>query len=82
MGILTDLEYISRNQVTWEHVVKEIQAKILERTKLTCSIGIAPNKRLAKVCADLNKPNGYHRLEPDRYAIVVNAICLPVLAQR
>ncbi len=52
--------------LNWEDVVEQIRSKIWEKTKLTCSLGIAPNKRLAKVCADLNKPNGYYRLEPDR----------------
>ena len=28
-------------------------------------LGIAPNCFLAKVCSDLNKPNGQHELKPD-----------------
>lgn len=45
--------------------VAEIRAKIEERTQLTASAGIAPNARLAKVCSDLNKPNGQYFLKPN-----------------
>ena len=35
-----------------------IQKTITEHTGLTCSIGVAPNKLLAKMASELNKPNG------------------------
>jgi DNA polymerase-4 len=35
-----------------------IQKSILERTGLTCSIGVAPNKLIAKMASEFNKPNG------------------------
>jgi len=35
-----------------------IQKSILERTGLTCSIGVAPNRLLAKMASEFNKPNG------------------------
>lgn len=41
-----------------EDIAKNLQARVLQATGLTCSIGIAPNKMLAKICSDLNKPNG------------------------
>jgi DNA polymerase IV len=35
-----------------------IQRAILERTGLTCSIGVAPNKLIAKMASEFDKPNG------------------------
>lgn len=37
---------------------KDFQKKLYEETKLTCSIGIAPTKFLAKMGSDYQKPNG------------------------
>ena len=35
-----------------------IQKSIFDRTGLTCSIGVAPNRLLAKMASGFNKPNG------------------------
>jgi len=35
-----------------------IQKSIFEATGLTCSIGVAPNKLIAKLASEFNKPNG------------------------
>ena len=35
-----------------------IQKAILDATGLTCSIGVAPNKLIAKMASEFNKPNG------------------------
>jgi len=41
-----------------ETIVENIKTGIYEKTGLTCSIGIAPNKLLAKIASDMKKPNG------------------------
>jgi len=41
-----------------EEVAKEIKKSIYEKTGLTSSIGIGPNKLLAKIASDLEKPDG------------------------
>ncbi|BCO25590.1 DNA polymerase IV [Rhodoferax lithotrophicus] len=35
-----------------------IQKSIFQHTGLTCSVGVAPNKLLAKMASEFNKPNG------------------------
>jgi len=41
-----------------EEVAMEIKRRIKEETDLNCSIGVAPNKLLAKIASDLEKPDG------------------------
>lgn len=49
-------------------IAQEIRAKIFDKTKLTASAGIAPNKFLAKVASDWNKPNGQFVITPEDVA--------------
>ena len=42
-----------------EKIGHEIQEKIKAKTQLVASVGIAPNKFLAKMASDLEKPNGF-----------------------
>ena len=51
------------------NVANEIKNKIFLSRKLTCSIGIACNKKLAKICSDQNKPNGIFYLDFEQQAI-------------
>lgn len=39
-------------------IAEAIQASIMEQLALPCSIGIGPNKFLAKMASDMKKPNG------------------------
>ena len=41
-----------------EQVGREIKRLIRERTGLTASVGVAPNKLVAKIASDLRKPDG------------------------
>lgn len=49
---------ISRIDKPAEAIANEIKIKIKQETGLTCSIGIAPNKLLAKIASDMQKPDG------------------------
>ena len=39
-------------------IANSIQLKIMKELQLPCSIGVAPNKLLAKMGSDMKKPNG------------------------
>jgi DNA polymerase-4 len=41
-----------------EAVARAIKARVAQRTGLSCSIGVTPNKLLAKLASDLDKPDG------------------------
>ena len=49
-----------------EEIGIKIKKKIKESINLTCSIGIAPNKFLAKIASDMNKPDGLFVIMPDK----------------
>jgi len=46
-------------------VAGALQGDIVDTTTLTSSMGIAYSPMLAKVCSEVNKPNGYYYLEPN-----------------
>lgn len=46
------------------YIAEEIRAKVKERLKITVSAGIAPNKFLAKIASDWNKPDGIYVIPP------------------
>src|SRR5665213_4051783 len=46
-----------------EVIGAQIRRRIAQQTGLTASVGIAPNKLLAKIASDLNKPDGMCRID-------------------
>ncbi len=46
-----------------DEISQEIKKRITEETGLTCSIGIASNKLLAKIASDMQKPDGLTIIE-------------------
>jgi DNA polymerase-4 len=45
-----------------------IRNLIFQKTKLTSSAGIGPNKLIAKIASEINKPNGQLQVKPDEVA--------------
>ena len=48
-----------------EHIAYLIKARIKHRFGITCSIGIAPNKLMAKLASDMMKPDGLVVINPE-----------------
>lgn len=51
-------QYICKHKVDPFQLAKQIQNKVYEELSLQCSVGIAPNKFLAKMASDMKKPMG------------------------
>ncbi|KAG2772536.1 hypothetical protein PC129_g10475 [Phytophthora cactorum] len=59
-------------------VVCELRKQIFDRTQLTASAGVAVNAMLAKICSDMNKPNGQYVLPFTRDRVMTFIRDLPV----
>jgi DNA polymerase IV (DinB-like DNA polymerase) len=59
-----DVSDKARDYKRAEKLALRIKKEILKKEKLTCSIGIAPNKSIAKIASDFEKPNGLTIVRP------------------
>jgi DNA polymerase-4 len=57
-----------------ESIGREIRRRIRGQTGLTASVGIAPNKLLAKIASDLNKPDGMCRIGEDNVHDILDGL--------
>jgi DNA polymerase-4 len=57
-----------------ERITHLIKARIKHQFGLTCSVGIAPNKLLAKLASDMQKPDGLTIIKPDQIAGVLERV--------
>jgi DNA polymerase-4 len=47
-----------------ETIAHQVQDRIQEELKLSASVGLAPNKFLAKLASDMDKPHGFVKITP------------------
>lgn len=57
-------------------IAARIRREIFEETGLTASAGVAPNKFLAKIASDLNKPDGLSVISPDKVEAFVKTLAV------
>ncbi len=57
----------------------QIKREILEREGLTCSIGIGPNKLVAKIASDFRKPDGLTVVAPDDVQAFLDGLSIRVV---
>ena len=48
-----------------EVFAKDLMEEVLEKEHLTCSVGVAPNKMIAKIASDFRKPYGLTVVKPE-----------------
>lgn len=81
-----DISDLILNYPSKEYFAKKLKQRILEKTGLSCSIGIGYNKLSAKLASDRNKPNGFCIFEDEasfqEYILEKNVSILPGVGKK
>lgn len=73
-----DINACARTASDPVRIAREIKARIRRELQLTASVGVAPNKFLAKLASDLRKPDGLTVVPPEPERIISFLGPLPV----
>ncbi|MGB5579674.1 MAG: DNA polymerase IV, partial [Woeseia sp.] len=60
-------------------IAAAIKQEILARTGLTASVGVAPNKLVAKIASDLDKPNGLVVVTAENMRVTLDPLPVQVI---
>jgi len=56
------------------HLAQQIKNSIRDKIKLSCSIGISPNKLISKIASDFKKPDGLTSVPPDKIDVFLEPL--------
>jgi len=59
---------------TASHIAQQLKNQIREKIKLTCSVGISPNKLVSKIASDFKKPDGLTIVKPEQVSEFLNPL--------
>ncbi len=59
-----------------EEIARRIKAAVREQVALTCSVGVAPVKFLAKIASDMDKPDGLTVIRPEEVPALIDRLPL------
>jgi len=57
---------VEENFTKASHLAQQIKNSIRTKIKLSCSIGVSPNKLISKIASDYQKPDGLTVVDPDK----------------
>ncbi len=57
-------------------LAQKIKQEVLWKQGLTCSVGVAPNKVIAKIASDINKPDGLTVVRPEEKESFLYPLCV------
>ena len=69
-----DISASSKLFANYEEMGRYIKNRILEEVGLTCSVGIAPNRFLAKIASEKDKPNGLTWILPEEVEKIISSL--------
>ena len=68
---------LTRHGATFEtarSVAQEIKQRVQTETLLTCSVGVAANRFLAKLASEMDKPDGFFLIEPGQVQAILDPL--------
>jgi len=56
------------------HLAQQIKNSIRDKIKLSCSVGISPNKLISKIASDFQKPDGLTIVSPEKVEVFLDGL--------
>ena len=69
-----DLSEHGPDFVAVREIARRIKHQVQAETELTCSVGLAPNRFLAKLGSELDKPNGFCAIDPEHIQEILDPL--------